>query len=483
MNIGKEGWMRKHGSRVNIWGDRYFVLRGQTLHYYLKPTDTEPKGFYTLLSTCKVSDISSDEYKKKKQYVFRLSWPPANSTKIDDIGVNVNSKEKKEKSSLWDRFWGSSDKKNKEKGGDSSSSKSKSNQDSPSSSSSSGNGNGTSPAAPPPPAASNGNGNGSGSGGSSGTKAFVDNDRHLILACDTYHDAQMWVHAIDSQLIELQGQVPGATLSLSSSTTYIANSNANAGTGASVSASASGINSMHISNTKRPNGNKKYEKKYAPPPGIRIREVENWIRNTHWDLHKIIDGVRILSPRYAACGSGTGTVPSSSSKSRSDVNGATNSNSKSGWNHDDDNDNSNNNNGDGGSSSGNGNDQQGKDESLPLPCLRINMPVKGTPEQALNNILELTNANLSGPIQSIRLVEKMEPYLDVIHVLLDSISMELSPIKTGTSPRDLCLMRYWRQNDDGSYIICLDSTLHHDCPIIENYVRADLHAAYIISGP
>lgn len=36
----KEGWMRKKGGRVNMWGERYFSLRGQTLYYYLKATDS-----------------------------------------------------------------------------------------------------------------------------------------------------------------------------------------------------------------------------------------------------------------------------------------------------------------------------------------------------------------------------------------------------------------------------------------------------------
>jgi len=36
----KEGWMRKKGGRVNMWGERYFSLRGPTLYYYLKATDS-----------------------------------------------------------------------------------------------------------------------------------------------------------------------------------------------------------------------------------------------------------------------------------------------------------------------------------------------------------------------------------------------------------------------------------------------------------
>ncbi len=51
------------------------------------------------------------------------------------------------------------------------------------------------------------------------------------------------------------------------------------------------------------------------------------------------------------------------------------------------------------------------------------------------------------------------------------------------APRDFCLIRYWRDNFDGSYVICLDSTAHPECPLVEGYVRGDLHAAYIVAPP
>ena len=44
-------------------------------------------------------------------------------------------------------------------------------------------------------------------------------------------------------------------------------------------------------------------------------------------------------------------------------------------------------------------------------------------------------------------------------------------------------MRYWRHNSDGSYVICLDSTIHPDCPLVPGVVRADFHGAYLISPP
>ena len=39
-DISKEGMMRKRGTRRATWGERHFVLRGRTLYYYAKATDT-----------------------------------------------------------------------------------------------------------------------------------------------------------------------------------------------------------------------------------------------------------------------------------------------------------------------------------------------------------------------------------------------------------------------------------------------------------
>jgi len=50
-------------------------------------------------------------------------------------------------------------------------------------------------------------------------------------------------------------------------------------------------------------------------------------------------------------------------------------------------------------------------------------------------------------------------------------------------PRDFCLLRYWRQNSDGCYIILFDSTTFDDCPPSADFVRGELHFAYVISPP
>ena len=40
----KDGWLKKKSSRVNVWGDRFFVLRGSTLYYYIKAKDPVSKS-------------------------------------------------------------------------------------------------------------------------------------------------------------------------------------------------------------------------------------------------------------------------------------------------------------------------------------------------------------------------------------------------------------------------------------------------------
>ena len=62
--------------------------------------------------------------------------------------------------------------------------------------------------------------------------------------------------------------------------------------------------------------------------------------------------------------------------------------------------------------------------------------------------------------------------------------MTLKPLylfPTWTAPRDFCLVRYWRYDEDGTYIICFDSTTHRACPPVTGTVRADMHAVYTIS--
>ncbi len=94
------GQLRKKGSRVSTWTDRYFVLKDHTIYYYLKSSDVEvkvyfyafnmyvqmiffsclqPKHALPLHANCVVSKIWPEVTKKRKQFVFKISW------KVEDI--------------------------------------------------------------------------------------------------------------------------------------------------------------------------------------------------------------------------------------------------------------------------------------------------------------------------------------------------------------------------------------------------------------
>jgi hypothetical protein len=119
-----EGWLKKRGTRItHLWSERYFVLKGEQLLYYLKQGDPvrpakgtqdphklfwgglvthnpissrrcvaamlpdtcrlareqEARGAYIFDRTCHLSEIKShtSAYDKKKMYVFRVLWPEA----------------------------------------------------------------------------------------------------------------------------------------------------------------------------------------------------------------------------------------------------------------------------------------------------------------------------------------------------------------------------------------------------------------------
>ncbi|PRQ33532.1 putative protein ENHANCED DISEASE RESISTANCE 2, PH domain, START [Rosa chinensis] len=74
-------------------------------------------------------------------------------------------------------------------------------------------------------------------------------------------------------------------------------------------------------------------------------------------------------------------------------------------------------------------------------------------------------------------VEHLDGHTDIIHKQLYSDWMPW-----GMKPRDLLLRRYWRREDDGTYVILYHSVFHKKCPSQKGYVRACLKSGgYVIS--
>lgn len=78
---------------------------------------------------------------------------------------------------------------------------------------------------------------------------------------------------------------------------------------------------------------------------------------------------------------------------------------------------------------------------------------------------------------SFRIIESIDDHMDVIHLLFRPIYL----FPSWTCPRDFVLVRYWRFEPDGSYVICYESVRHRECPPIEGYVRGEMHQAYTVS--
>ncbi|XP_022746142.1 protein ENHANCED DISEASE RESISTANCE 2-like isoform X2 [Durio zibethinus] len=74
-------------------------------------------------------------------------------------------------------------------------------------------------------------------------------------------------------------------------------------------------------------------------------------------------------------------------------------------------------------------------------------------------------------------VEHLDGHTDIIHKKLYS-----DWLPWGMKRRDLLLQRYWRREDDGTYVILYHSVLHKKCPPQSGYVRAHLKSGgYVIT--
>ena len=100
----------------------------------------------------------------------------------------------------------------------------------------------------------------------------TDKEKQIFLACESYHDAELWVQAIEAQLRTLgdfseQSHIPGKV--------------------------------------------RLGFRRHAAPPEVRIEEVEEWISSSRWRVWSVRDGLRLFEqsnyddlPSTNGCGSG-----------------------------------------------------------------------------------------------------------------------------------------------------------------------------------
>lgn len=410
--IKMKGWLEKKGSRLsNRWGRRYFELKGNMLLYYSNATDVDPKNYYVLEANCKISEVSVDEYKKKKQYRFRITWPSTvedghDDGEIDDLeddghasrSVIAESPRVVEKTATLqsasfdqaetpnshDSAHFALKKQSSQRGLLRSKSKDTSKDKTISK-----------------PGWWSGF-FGAGKENVSGNTAYAP----LDLACESHADASNWIEAIEQTLKEM--------------------------------AHSSG----EFSNARQ------LDRRNVPPPGVRIKEVDEWFKSSHWKICSILQGVRIFeqvgSSELLSSDRGASNpavvIETSSCEAPSQIRASS-------YSH--------------------------------VPCYRVNIGVNSCPLDVFKTIMSLPAGCRSGAIKQMRVIQSIDNYTDIVHIILEPIYV----YPTWTAPRDLCLMRYWKQNADKSYVVCFDSTVHPDCPLMVDHVRAELHSAYLISPP
>ncbi|KAL3520715.1 hypothetical protein ACH5RR_018864 [Cinchona calisaya] len=106
--------------------------------------------------------------------------------------------------------------------------------------------------------------------------------------------------------------------------------------------------------------------------------------------------------------------------------------------------------------------------------------VDGTSEAIFRTIMSV------GPLRSEwdfsfyrgNVVEHLDGHTDIIHIKLYS-----HWLPWGMKRRDLLLRRYWRREDDGTYVILYHSVVHRKCPPQPGYVRACLKSGGFVISP
>lgn len=113
---------------------------------------------------------------------------------------------------------------------------------------------------------------------------------------------------------------------------------------------------------------------------------------------------------------------------------------------------------------------------LPKSCSRA-MKAVGVVEATCEEVFELimsmdtTRFEWDCSFQYGSLVEEVDGHTAILYHRL-----QLDWFPTFVWPRDLCYVRYWRRNDDGSYVVLFCSREHENCGPQPGFVRAHIES-------
>eukprot|EP00123_Amoebidium_parasiticum_P011318 comp20647_c0_seq1/m.26751 comp20647_c0_seq1/g.26751 ORF comp20647_c0_seq1/g.26751 comp20647_c0_seq1/m.26751 type:complete len:811 (-) comp20647_c0_seq1:145-2577(-) len=113
-------------------------------------------------------------------------------------------------------------------------------------------------------------------------------------------------------------------------------------------------------------------------------------------------------------------------------------------------------------------------ENIRAPWLQSAEVVSGSVESVLGVLMDKERwPRIDGAIAQMEIVERIDEHTDILHVEFKPMWKWVMWLK----PRDVCLLRYWRREEDGSALIVLQSTLHQKCPAKKGCVRAVIQGA------
>lgn len=188
-----------------------------------------------------------------------------------------------------------------------------------------------------------------------GAAAFTSDvkEYHLQLACDTYHEAEGWVFALENQIHALGGTAGHTAKSL---IPYIG-----------------GLRHSSIQTSN------------APPPEIRLGEVEDWVKSSKWRVSEVWEGLRIMEQ---VC------ISPDTSLNTDDTNELINDSLKA--------------------------SNSNKAILVPgvPPCMRVTMSINGSASDTFATIMNMPFKSRTGSIKSLRIVETIDYNSDIIHLVL-----------------------------------------------------------------
>ncbi|KAE9190124.1 hypothetical protein PF004_g21996 [Phytophthora fragariae] len=115
-----------------------------------------------------------------------------------------------------------------------------------------------------------------------------------------------------------------------------------------------------------------------------------------------------------------------------------------------------------------------------VPCFKTLQVVDGSPSEIFLYLMGIKNYPVwDASVDRAEVVHTIDDHSDIIHIVYRPVWMW--PI--WLAPRDLCLLRYWRRAEDGSYVICMQSALHPECPPMHGVVRATCKGGGFIISP